>query len=454
MWNPFREQPRRAALLMLTLVGVCLASVVPAAEAPAHGRSIAELLPRGQQTEGVFFAILPAQPDDGWDAIRLPKLAEALLPSEGEAAEETRFTVTTHWAKADETQSFQCVWQRSSRGLPSELRLPDSARTLNIPANTILLLSRSRASASRTRAEFDCSIIVPDRKVERELVLAHFGLSPGDALSGLFGIHSPWSPRAPPLRSTALRSFLDRFDGIAAKQFVPTFRSGSTGIGYTFEMLLDIPENNSPMGDFLGMEIKTHRGRDLDSLSTKKMNLFLKEPVWTDGLAHRERIPKYGYVDGNGRVALYSTVTSRQNSHGLKLSVNQDDERLDLQFRNQHVAFWTRETLQSRLQEKLTETVFIGATTRGRGREEEFHYQTVLYCEQPSVDALLQLITSRDVMLEMRMHIREDGSARNHGSAFRIRLDQLPKLFGRTVLMRSVDADDARSEEVPQHRSR
>lgn len=151
---------------------------------------------------------------------------------------------------------------------------------------------------------------------------------------------------------------------------------------------------------------------------------------------------------------MYSTVTSRQNSHGLKLSVNQEDERLNLQFRDQRVAFWTRETLQSRLQEKLTETVFIGASTRGRGREEEFHYQTVLYCEQPSVDALLQLVGSRDVMLEMRMHIREDGSARNHGSAFRIRLDRLPRLFGRTVLMRSVDADDAQSAEVPQHRSR
>lgn len=280
MWNPVRGQPRHAALLLNTLVGVFLTTVVAAAEVPAHGRSIAELLPRGQQTEGIFFSILPARSEDGRDAIRLPKLAETLLPSDSEAADETRFTVTTHWAASRETQSFPCVWQRSARGLSSELRLPDSAKTLNIPAKTILLLSRSRASTSRTRPEFDCSVIVPDRAADHELVLSHFGLSSGDALSGLFGIHSPWSPRGPPLRSLALRSFLARFDGIAAKQFVPTLRSGSTGIGYTFETLLDIPENNSPTGDFLGMEIKTHRGRDLDSLSTKKMNLFLKEPVW------------------------------------------------------------------------------------------------------------------------------------------------------------------------------
>ena len=191
MWNPVRGQPRHAALLLNTLVGVFLTTVVAAAEVPAHGRSIAELLPRGQQTEGIFFSILPARSEDGRDAIRLPKLAETLLPSDSEAADETRFTVTTHWAASRETQSFPCVWQRSARGLSSELRLPDSAKTLNIPAKTILLLSRSRASTSRTRPEFDCSVIVPDRAADHELVLSHFGLSSGDALSGLFGIHSP-----------------------------------------------------------------------------------------------------------------------------------------------------------------------------------------------------------------------------------------------------------------------
>lgn len=106
MWNPVRGQPRHAALLLNTLVGVFLTTVVAAAEVPAHGRSIAELLPRGQQTEGIFFSILPARSEDGRDAIRLPKLAETLLPSDSEAADETRFTVTTHWAASRETQSF------------------------------------------------------------------------------------------------------------------------------------------------------------------------------------------------------------------------------------------------------------------------------------------------------------------------------------------------------------
>ena len=238
------------------------------------------------------------------------------------------------------------------------------------------------------------------------------------------------------MRSEALQKFLTAFDPIAERGFTPSLRTGSTGIGYTLETLLGVEENNEPTGDFLGMELKAHRGRDLDELSSKKMNLFLKEPVWTDGLSHRERIPKYGYVDGNGRVALYSTATSQENSHGLRLVPNHGQQRLELHVKGQSVAWWSREILQSRLNEKLTETAFIGAQARGAGRDEEFHYQTVLYCEQPSVDSFLQLAAVREVMVEMRMHIREDGSARNHGTAFRIHMDQLPRLFARTVLVR------------------
>lgn len=236
--------------------------------------------------------------------------------------------------------------------------------------------------------------------------------------------------------SSPIDELLVAFDRISARGFVMTQRAGSTGIGYTFESLLNIKENNFPLGDFRGIELKTHRGSDLSSLGSKKMNLFLKEPTWVDGLAHRNRIPTYGYKDDNGRIALYSTVTAKQNSHGLSLRTNRDKARIELLFNGRIVAYWTFEILAHRLQEKLRETVFVGAEARGRGRDEEFHYRTVLYCQEPSIDSLSSLIDSRDVMVEMRMHIREDGSARNHGTAFRVRQDKLDRLFARTIRLR------------------
>ncbi len=279
-------------------------------------------------------------------------------------------------------------------------------------------------------------------------LLHRYGLVPGDLAGGLHGLDLDWPRAAAADRHRALRRFLREFDRIERLGWVPTKRRGSTGIGYTLEELLGVAENNRPTGDIFGIEVKSHRGSDFSQSSTRRLNLFLKEPRWTDGLSHRERIPKYGYVDDNGRLALYSTVTSRENTHRLALKVDRPKRVVGLFFKGKPVAFWNFDIIQQRLQEKLSETAFVGAKTRGRGASEEFHYDTVLFCRQPSVEAFVDLIEERNVVVEMRMHLRESGSARNHGTAFRIRQNHLPRLFAVTIQCRSsrkaktVDADD------------
>ena len=140
-------------------------------------------------------------------------------------------------------------------------------------------------------------------------------------------------------------------------------------------------------------------------------------------------------MDDNGRTALYSTVTSKENSHGLK--IEPEEERIRLQFRGKDVAEWKHHILAGRLKEKLTETIFVGAETRGSGRNEEFHFQTALYCREPSAERLARLVATRQAMVEMRMHLKETGSARNHGTAFRIRQNSLPQLYKMIVLCRA-----------------
>ncbi len=237
-------------------------------------------------------------------------------------------------------------------------------------------------------------------------------------------------------RTPALDAFLVKFDEIQARGFVKTMRSGSTGIGYTLETLLDLKENNDRRGDFMGMEIKAYRDSETELNDSEKMNLFLKEPKWLDGLRSADRIREYGYVDDNGRTALYSTVTVTENSHGLRFEVDDANSQLFLLYDSRRIGVWTFEILQKRLLEKHTEAVFVAAESRGRGRDEEFRYHTVRWCSQPSVDALVKLIRKRDAMLELRMHVKENGSARNHGSAFRVHKNKLKELYATVVRCR------------------
>ena len=229
--------------------------------------------------------------------------------------------------------------------------------------------------------------------------------------------------------SRALTEFLSRFDPIAKRGFVRTMRPGATGVGFTLESLLGIRENNSPKGDFLGMEVKAYRDDATEPHDREKMNLFLKEPVWLDGKSTADRIRDYGYTDSNGRRAWYQSVTCRRNTVGLVLVVDRQAEVVRLFFDDHAIGQWSFEILQQRLNEKLTEVVFVAAASRGTGADEEFYYQTVTYYSEPSVEMLLRLIEVCEVILELRMHIRPTGGARNHGTAFRIRKNRLGNLY-------------------------
>lgn len=234
---------------------------------------------------------------------------------------------------------------------------------------------------------------------------------------------------AEPPNSKALSEFLKRFDSLTERGFVKTLRPGSTGIGYTLETLLQIEENNSPGGDLLGMEIKAYRDSESKFDDHEKMNLFLKEPEWLDGLKSADRIKTYGYIDDNGRQAWYQSVTVNVNKNGLRLAVDHDNKRVLFLRHDKTIGQWPFDTLEKRLLEKHSETVFVAAESRGNGSEEEFYYRTVTYCASPSVKKLIKLIEEGDVVLELRMHVKETGGARNHGTAFRVRKHRLIDLY-------------------------
>ena len=248
-----------------------------------------------------------------------------------------------------------------------------------------------------------------------------------------------------PALSPAITAFLEKFDVLSAKGFVPTLRSGSTGIGYTLETMLEIEENNSPRGDFMEMELKAFRDDDVGLDDAEKMNLFLKEPKWTDGLTAAKRVKEYGYVDDNGRTALYSAVTHKTSSHHFRMSVDRsasEGTKVWLDFKGQHIGFWSAEVLEKRLLEKHSETAFVSAHAKGKGKQEQFHYFGVTWCAQPSIEKFLSLIEQGGVLLELRMHLKENGAARNHGSAFRIQQNRIRDLYLKVSQLRPTSEEN------------
>jgi len=196
--------------------------------------------------------------------------------------------------------------------------------------------------------------------------------------------------------------------------FVVSKRKGNTGIGYTLETLLGLKENNLKTPDFENIELKSQR----KDVSNRVTMFTFNRGVWE--IKQRELIEKYGYIDTQGRPSLYCTVDTRTNNQGLFVKVEQDNVRL-YHLDGSLIAEWLGERLTETFIKKMPALVVVNAETRiNSDGKEEFYFSEAFYLTQPNEDNLLELIRKNIIIVDVRMHLKENKVVRNHGTGFRI----------------------------------
>jgi len=396
--------------------------------------SLEKILINPDKVDGVFGKIITANDDSGRHGVLIPTSAYPLFPEirDFKPGIPQNYTekIITLWRDDISVLTRQSSYKHYRRYPERRITALHSKKLDCAPQNTLIVVARRNDIPNG----YEIHVLYPSEP-EYPILCHEFKFD--NIQPGLFYLDKSWSLDTTLTYSEALSELLDLFDAIKAKGYVRTLRAGSTGVGYTFETLMGIKENNDGWADFKGIEIKTFRSKELKLTGAEKTNLFLKEPRWKDGLKSlAERVKKYGYIDDEGRYALYSTVKIRQNSHGLKFEIINLKEEIDIQHYTVPIAFYGFNDIKKRLKEKHTETAFIAALNKGTGTSEEFHYKTFTYCLNPDVNAFNSLIESGDIMLEIRKHIKPDGGVRDHGSAFRIIKNKLPDLFQKVVCLR------------------
>lgn len=224
-----------------------------------------------------------------------------------------------------------------------------------------------------------------------------------------------------------LKEIERRLRALKAIGYVPTGRKSSTGVGLTFEKKMGLPETNISVPDLGGrVEIKTTR-RDSDSLIT----LFcFNKGVWH--ISQKELIERYGYIDDSGRKALKNTVyTGRQISQGLSLMIDDLNNKVSLIDTNGNIlATWDVFVMIGKLMSKLSRVLFVIAERRFAATgEEEFFYNEAYILTDPLPRNFMSAFKSGKIGIDLRMHLKEDGSVRNRGTAFRIKEIDLWDLY-------------------------
>lgn len=240
-----------------------------------------------------------------------------------------------------------------------------------------------------------------------------------------------------------LAALLEKFDSVKRMGWVATKRIGDTGVGYTFETLIGIRENNDRVADFQGIEIKCKGIREGNRAGSGKLNLFQEAPVWLRNESAKNRIRLLGQLRPNGFYACRSQLTTRSNNLGLMLSIQNDDKKIDLLKTSVPVGFWSFAQLKRRLAEKHSRAVFIKAASRERKGIVHFKYEDLVYCDSPSIARFVNLVSQRRIVFEFLMSERSDGTIKNPGYPWRLcREEFLDQLFLLRVGLRSREGDE------------
>lgn len=235
---------------------------------------------------------------------------------------------------------------------------------------------------------------------------------------------------------TPLSDFLERFDQISRMGWVDSLRDGDTGIGYTFETLVGVKENNDRGADFKGIEIKCKQKKSLGS-GSGKINLFQQSPSWEKGGSALERLKLLGRRDSEGLYSCYSQVTTQRNNIDLWLDVQSTLNQIDLRKGDDRFGFWLHSVLSSRLSEKHARAVFVKAQVAKSNGKQRFIYDELVYCEKPSIKKFTDLVQDRRLVFEFLMSERIGGKVRNHGYPWRLISDEfLADLYSVRIQLR------------------
>lgn len=211
--------------------------------------------------------------------------------------------------------------------------------------------------------------------------------------------------------------------------YVRTHRPSDTGVGKTLEDLLQIKENNfaGPNGHMT--ELKSGRKN-----ATAMLTLFTKSPL--PRKINRQLVEKFGTHDKNGDLKLHTTINalSRNTLYGnpgFIIKIKQATIVLDhLEYADLPIPYWNRRDLEKAFVRKYPRhLLYVKADHRGHGAGEEFHYNEAWLMSGFSFERFIELLMSKQILVDIRLGRYPDGRLHDHGTGFRVAPGNLDLCF-------------------------
>ncbi|MDE2698016.1 MAG: MvaI/BcnI family restriction endonuclease [Gemmatimonadota bacterium] len=210
---------------------------------------------------------------------------------------------------------------------------------------------------------------------------------------------------------------------IRDRGYIETSRSGTTGVGKTLEDLLDVKENNISSPDLGRIELKSRRYNQVVPITLFTFN----KRSWK--IKRIDAIREYGSRHKNGRLGLYYLMSLKPNSAGLFLNVEEDEVSVR-SIDGTIIASWNLDEIVKRFNKKVSSVLLVKASVETRFGKEHFWFNSAKLCSGGTSKSILrsQFIDEK-FLLNIRMHEKEKGKVKDHGTGFRINENDLDEFY-------------------------
>jgi len=236
-----------------------------------------------------------------------------------------------------------------------------------------------------------------------------------------------------------LQKFKEDFKKVRKSGFIESHRTHNTGIGKTFEDLVNVVENSKQKVDYLDeLELKSSR-----ELSKSMVTLFTKAPSHPPQANTILRL-KFGKEEKGSKI-LHTTIPGNKfntflEEYGFKLEVKEREKKIYILIKDlrsntliDFVCYYTFEDLKKIIEEKCKNIIFVTAKIRKENGKEFFHFEKAVLLTGLTFDKFLKSIKEGDIFYDIRIGVyrtgKNKGKTHDHGSGFRIRKNSINDVF-------------------------
>lgn len=190
---------------------------------------------------------------------------------------------------------------------------------------------------------------------------------------------------------------------------------GTGAPGLYLEHLLGLPTSNRDVPDAAGWEVKFSSGNSL-------VTLFHKDP-YPRGNAIRHMITNWGWIGRNGLQNFRHTICGESDrffvvdeSNAIRVRRTNEDDL---------VPHWPHDVLITAFARKMGNLILVHGSKRGR----VVKYESAELLTRARTSRLIRSITNGTICIDFDAYIQANGSIRNHGTKFRIKVEDLHSIY-------------------------